>query len=99
MNWLHTYWFSYEWPSIKGNGPEDATSLLVVGILTGIFVPRVRRWWIAREQSVHAKLDHVMRQNAHLIHHSKSTPDVAHDGVNLTADHNGNPLVQPSETK
>lgn len=70
-----TFWFGYWWPSVKGNGPEDITSLILVGIVTAIFVPRVRRWWVVREQHLHAKLEHVMKQNAHIIHHSKAIPN------------------------
>ena len=63
MNWLPGLWFGYWWPSIKGNGPEDITSLVVVAIVTGLFVPRVRRWWVAREQALHAKLDHIIKHH------------------------------------
>jgi hypothetical protein len=87
---VSNFWFNYWWPSIKGNGPEDMTSLLIVGILTGIFVPRVRRWWIAREQAVHAKLDHNAKMLMHVIHHS---PDIPNE------DHNGVSLIEPKETK
>jgi len=80
-----TFFNHYYWPSITGNGPEDITSLIVIGIITSIFVPRVRRWWITREQHIHAKLDHVLKTQAHIIHHSKSIPNIHSDGTDLTA--------------
>ena len=81
MNWLYTFYFGYWWPSLKGNGPEDVTSLIVAGVLTSIFVPRVRHWWVAREEHLHAKLDHVLKQNAHIIHHSRAIPNQHADGT------------------
>lgn len=93
---MSNFWFNYWWPSIKGNGPEDVTSLIIVGIIASIVIPKMRAWWVKREQILHAKLSHVMRQQAHLIKHS-DVPNIAHDGVDLTADHEGNPLTQ--ETK
>lgn len=59
------FMFGYEWPSIKGNGPEDGTSLLLVTVVTGLVYPPTRKW-IERELAhVHAKLDH----NAHILRH------------------------------
>lgn len=72
-----TFFNHYYWPSITGNGPEDVTSLLIVGVLTGIFVPRVRRWWIAREQHLHAKVDLMLKQNAHIIRHHPDIPNAS----------------------
>ena len=84
MNWLPGLWFGYWWPSIKGNGPEDITSLVIVAIVTGLFVPRVRRWWVAREQALHAKLDHSARLLRHVIEHHPDIPNEDHHGVDLT---------------
>jgi type II secretory pathway pseudopilin PulG len=101
---MSNFYFNWWWPSIKGNGPEDLTSLIIVGIVASILIPRVRRWWkvraehlAARERELHAKIDHAIRQNAHLINHTKGVPNIAHDGVDLTADHEGNPLTQESK--
>ena len=52
MHWLPVFWLGYWWPSIKGNGPEDITSLIVVSIAASFLVPRVRRWWRARAEAV-----------------------------------------------
>lgn len=81
---MSNFWFGYWWPSIKGNGPEDLTSLVIVGVVTAIFVPKVRAWWIAREKAVHEKLDQSIKLSKHLIKHH---PDIPNE------DHNGNPLV------
>ena len=85
MNWLHNFWFHYEWPSLVGNGPEDITSLIILGVVTGIFVPRVRRWWIAREQAVHVKLEHNAKLLTHIIRHSDEIPNHDRHG-NLLVD-------------
>jgi hypothetical protein len=69
MNWLHTFWFGYWWASIKGNAPEDVTSLLVVGTLSAFFVPVVRHWFETKWGHLHAKLDH-------LIVHTEGVPNV-----------------------
>lgn len=68
MNWLHTFWFSYWWASIKGNAPEDVTSLILVGAVTVIVVPRVRRWIAQEAEHLHRKLDH-------LIIHTEGVPN------------------------
>lgn len=78
------FWQTYEWPSLIGNGPEDITSLIIIGIVTGIFVPRVRRWWVAREQHLHAKIDHVLETQAHIIKHHPEIPNAHADGTDLT---------------
>ena len=83
MSWLYNFIFNYWWPSIKGNGPEDATSLLIVGIVTAIVVPAVRHW-IAREVShVHAKLDHI------ILHH----PDIPNEIPGLPEHRQPKPVV------
>lgn len=60
MNWLHTFWFGYWWASIKGNAPEDVTSLVIVGTISAFFVPVVRRWFATHIAHLHAKLDHII---------------------------------------
>ena len=81
---MSNFWFHYWWPSLQGNGPEDLTSLIIIGIVTSIVVPKVRRWWITREQHLHAKVDLMLKQNAHLIHHTKSVPNEHSDGTDLS---------------
>ena len=84
MHWLWVLYFGYVWSSIKGNGPEDLTSLVIVGIIASIVIPRARRWWVAREEHLHAKLDHMLKQNAHIIHHSRGIKNEATDGTDMT---------------
>jgi hypothetical protein len=33
MNWLHTLWFGYFYPSIKGNGPEAVVEIVALSIV------------------------------------------------------------------
>ena len=84
---MSNFWFNYEWPSIKGNGPEDLTSLLIVFILTSVFYPPLRRWWLGREQALHAKLDHNAKLLKHVIKHSPDIPNADHNGVPLVEEH------------
>lgn len=81
---LHNFWFNYEWPSIRGNGPEDITSLIVVGIIASFVVPRIRHWWATREAAMHDKINHMLKQNAHIIKHSEEIPNESHDGSVLS---------------
>ena len=48
MNWLHTLWFGYFYPSIKGNGPESLVELIALGIV-GTYAGK----WIKREVKQH----------------------------------------------
>ena len=88
MNWLYNFWYGYWWPSIKGNGPEDVTSLLIVGTLTAVFVPVVRRWFKAHIEHLHAKLDHI-------IVHSKEHPQRGSGPVLSTVSRNPPRTHQP----
>lgn len=74
MNWLHSLWFTYEWPSDQGNGPEAVTEMLVVGFVGSFFVPRVRKWWSrhiedlkthvsGENKDLHRKLDHIIKHH------------------------------------
>ena len=54
---LHNLWFGYWWPSLKGNGPEDSTSLLIVGIISAFLIPAVRRFFHRGWDRLHSKLD------------------------------------------
>jgi hypothetical protein len=83
-HWLTSQWGMWWWSSDKGNGPEAIQEIIVVGIVTSIFVPRIRRWWIAREQHMHAKIDHVLKAQAHFIHHHPDIPNEHSDGTTLS---------------
>lgn len=60
---IRTLWFGYFWPSIKGNGPEEIVSLLVIGTASAILVPVVRRWIKGEAEKVHQKLDHIIKHH------------------------------------
>lgn len=76
-NWAHHIWFTYFWPSLMGNGPEDVFRTTVALILAYIFIPRVRaffqRGWghlhdkldglHQSHNEIHEKLDHVIRHH------------------------------------
>ena len=57
--WVSNYWFNYEWPSDKGNGPEGITELIILGTFTAIVVPPVRRWFLAKFHHVKAEVEKV----------------------------------------
>ena len=57
--WLYHQWFGYEWPSDKGNGPEAITELIVLGIITAIVIPPIRRWFLSKFHHMHERLEEV----------------------------------------
>jgi hypothetical protein len=42
VNWLHTLWFGYFWPSDKGNGPEALTQTVIYATIAVLLVPPIR---------------------------------------------------------
>jgi hypothetical protein len=82
---VSNFWNHYWYPSLTGNGPEDITSLIIIGILTGIFVPRVRRWWVAREEHMKARIEHNATLLKHVIRHHPDIPNTDRHG-NLLVD-------------
>ena len=82
-HWLYVLWFSYGWPSDKGNGPEAIQEAAVVAVLTAVFVPLVRNF-IKREfakahaelhahgELLHAKLDHIIRHHPDIPDYEES---------------------------
>lgn len=83
---MSNFWFNYWWPSIKGNGPEDVTSLLIVAAVTVIVVPRVRRWIAQEAGHFHAKLDHI------ILNH----PDIPNEVPGLPEHRQPKPPIQDS---
>lgn len=75
MNILHHLWFGYFWPSDEGNGPEALQQTVVYGLLAVIFVPLVRKWFMARMAALHEKLDHAHDKIDHIIRHSPDIPE------------------------
>lgn len=87
-------------------GPNLVASIVqwaIIALVAYLVYPPIRRKVDAELKKAHAKLDHnadllkhSIRQNAHLIEHSK-VPNETHDGIDLTAfpPH----LEHPKETK
>lgn len=71
MNWLPTL-YGYWWSSIKGNAPEDATSLILVAIVTAVLIPAVRHWI---ERHVHSEFAHLHAKIDHVILNTKAIPN------------------------
>ena len=59
MHWLYHYWFTYEWPSLQGNGPEDVTSTLTKGALLAALIPVIRKFIKREVKKAHAELNAV----------------------------------------
>ena len=68
-HWLHHLWFTWVYPSLKGNGPEAAIQTVVYAGIAVLVWPPARRWFRAEQAELHRKLDHVIR-------HSKDIPDL-----------------------
>lgn len=74
MNQLHHLWFTYAYPSLLGNGPEDLIHLLILGGLAAVFYPPLRKF-IAREWNhMHAKLDHIIEHHPDIPPFPKGRP-------------------------
>lgn len=76
MNWLHSLWFGYWYPSIKGNGPEDLLATILVAVLSAMLWPRIKAGWKAH----HAKLDRNFAALQHIAKHHPDIPPIGHDG-------------------
>jgi hypothetical protein len=57
MNWLSHQWFTYWWPSDKGNGPENIQWTVLALLVVSLLLPRVRAFFKRHFESVHDKLD------------------------------------------
>lgn len=60
---IHTLWFGYFWPSLKGNGPEALIQTAVYGALAYILIPPVRDWFNNHMKSLHEKVDHIIKHH------------------------------------
>lgn len=69
-------WQHYEWPSLVGNGPEDLTSLVAIGLLSGLVVRPIVKWF--RHQRVLVE---------HIIRHHPGIPVHDHTGKLLVEEH------------
>lgn len=61
-HWFWNLWFSYAWPSDKGNGPEAIQQTIAYAAIAVVFVPVVRRWIKREADKIHNEL------HAHLHH-------------------------------
>lgn len=77
---FHHLWLDYWWSSVKGNGPEDLTSLVFVGILSAFLIPAVRRFFHRGWDRLHDKLDGLgahHKETQRLLHHViRHHPDI-----------------------
>ena len=69
-------WFGYAWPSLEGNGPEDLISFIVLGTLTAILWPRIKRAWRGHRGAVERNFIALQ----HIAKHSPDIPEIGHDG-------------------
>lgn len=60
---MSNLWFSYFWPSLKGNGPEALVQTVLYAGIAALVWPPARRWFKREYQEVHAKLDHVIKHH------------------------------------
>lgn len=72
-HFLHHLWFTYGWPSDRGNGPEAIQELAVGALLGAVLWPplrrRIHRAMAHNTAELHRKLDHI-------IHHHPDIPDL-----------------------
>lgn len=76
MNFFPHLWFGYFWPSLQGNGPEDLISMIVVGALTAVLWPRIKRAWQAHRAAVERNFIALQ----HIAKHHPDIPEIGHDG-------------------
>ena len=74
MNWLHTVWFGYGWPSLQGNGPEALIELVLLAVLGRIFWPRIKRFLHKEDAALHRKMEENKRLLCHIIDHHPDIP-------------------------
>ena len=85
-NWAHHLWFTYVYPSLLGNGPEDVFRTTVALILAYVFIPQVRRFIERGWDRIHTRFDglHDSHKDLHkkLDHIIKHHPDIPEIGSN-----------------
>ena len=82
-NWAHHLWFTYVYPSLLGNGPEDVFRTTVALILAYVFIPKVRAFFQRGWSHLHTKLDglhdhhkETQRMLRHVIEHHPDIPEL-----------------------
>lgn len=77
MNELHHIWFTYFWPSLQGNGPEDLFHLALLGA-AGWLATRVGKRIVAewREHKAKVEAHHALLQKKvdNIIEHHPDIP-------------------------
>ena len=60
---MHTLWFGYFWPSLKGNGPEAIAQSVVYALAGYVLIPPFRKWVNSGFQGLHEKVDHIIKHH------------------------------------
>ena len=76
LNWLHYMWFSYFWPSLKGNGPEAIVQTVTYAAIGYLVYPPFREWINSHFNAVHARHDDVLDHLKHIIEHHPDIPEL-----------------------
>ena len=80
MTWAHHIWFTYAYPSLLGNGPEDLIRTTIAGVLAYVFIPQVRRFFERGWDKLHGRLDalhgHHEKTQKMLQHIIDNHPDI-----------------------
>lgn len=74
-HWLYVMWFSYFWPSLKGNGPEAIVQTVLYGAIAYFLVPPVREYINEHMRKLHEKVDHSHALMQHIIKNHPDIPD------------------------
>lgn len=74
LNELHHLWFTYGWPSLQGNGPEDGMRTLAAVVLASVFYPPFHRFIRREWERMHAKLDHIIEHHPNIPPFPKGRP-------------------------
>lgn len=90
----HEFVSTMAWEAVKTNIGAGFYWAAIAGIGSAALYPPLKAAITKHWALFHAKLDHIMKQNAHIIKHSKTIPNESvTDGTDLTADHEGNSLT------
>ena len=79
---IHELWFTYFWPSLQGNGPEDLISYLIIGGGFTFLGKRALREWRVHK----AKMDHI------ILNH----PAIPNQVPGLLPEHQPKPAESPA---
>jgi hypothetical protein len=60
VHWLWYQWFTYWWPSDKGNGPENIQWTALALVATAVLYPPIKHAIKREFEKIHHKLDHAL---------------------------------------